>query len=460
VKASYLSKENLIFKEAVVDDKIYVREQKGVFQRIRRSLGYILMLLFILVPFIKHNNTQAVIIDLQQQKLHVFSLTLLPQDLFIVSLVLMFFAFLLFYITQLYGRVWCGFTCPQTIWMLMFNWVERRVEGTHHHSKALNAQPFTLSKLAKKIIKHAIWTMISLFTALVFISYFVPVNQLYKNFFMLEASSLVISWVLFFAVCTYINAGWIREKMCQHMCPYSRIQSAMFDKSTKLVTYDEQRGESRGKRKRSAVKDPSLGDCVDCNLCVQVCPVGIDIRDGLQYECINCGLCVDACDMTMEKFNYEKGLIAFKSSQVSKGDWKRHLSYGGALSLIILGMLIWLQNWQSFEVNVARDRQALYRVNYDGSLENTFVLKVRNKSAYTKVYQVDVEGIDNVKIKGLTRIEVLAGELKISAITVLVDTELERFKNNISFNILDQLSLETAQINTSFYSDANSRVGQ
>lgn len=455
MKASYLSKKNLIAKIPVPNEKIYIREQKGSYQRIRRTLSFGLMMLFILIPFIKHNNAQAVLFDLQQQKLHIFSFTFFPQDLFVVSLALILAAFLLFYVTKLYGRIWCGFTCPQTVWMLIFTWVERRVEGTHHQSKSLDTQPFTSEKLVKKVIKHFIWGAISLFTALVFISYFVPVEELYEQFFFMEASSLVTYWVLFFSVCTYVNAGWIKEKMCLHMCPYARFQSAMFDNSTKLVTYDHRRGENRGKRKRTQIIKPNMGDCVDCNLCVQVCPVGIDIRNGLQYECINCGLCVDACDMTMEKFNYDKGLISFASKKTLKSNWKSHISYGGAASLIIFSMLAWILSWQSFEVNIARDRQALYRVSYDGVIENTFLLKIRNKSNKKKTFQVFIEGINSAKIKGHTSIAVLPGELKISAITVVINESLPEFKNQIKFNVLDKTSKETVRISTYYYSNAN-----
>jgi len=438
----------------VVDDKIYIREQKGQFQRIRRSLSFILMALFVLVPFAKYNGSQAVYFDLQQQQFHVFPFTLFPQDLLIICLMFILAAFLLFYVTKLYGRVWCGFTCPQTIWLLLFNWIERRVEGTHSHSKSLDVQSFTLKKFTKKFIKHFLWAGISLLTALVFISYFVPVEQLYIPFFTMEASTLVFSWVIFFAVCTYINAGWIKEKMCQHMCPYSRIQSAMFDKSTSLVSYDHVRGENRGKRKRSQVKDTELGDCVDCNLCVQVCPAGIDIRNGLQYECINCGLCVDACDMTMDKFSYDRGLIAFTSEQAPKNGWKRHIGYGGLVCLTVLAMLVWSQTWQSFEVNIIRDRNALYRVNQDGDIENTFLFKVRNKSNQIKLYQIDVTGLDNAKIIGHARIEVSPGELNITSIAVTIDMSLVQARHDISFNIVDIVSNERVSKNTSFYSSS------
>lgn len=452
VNSSYLSKENLIFKTPARDDKIYLREQKGNIQRIRRSLSSLLMVLFIFVPFIRYQGAQAIYFDLTQQQLHLFSFTLFPQDLLIVCLLFIFSAFLLFYVTKFYGRVWCGFTCPQTIWMLLFNWIERRVEGTHHQSKALDAQPLRLNKIVKKAVKHFLWGGVSLLTALAFMSYFVRVEELYKPFFTLELSSLLVAWIMFFAVCTYINAGWIREKMCQHMCPYSRFQAAMFDQFTTLVTYDHQRGENRGKRKRSQAKAVSMGDCVDCNLCVQVCPVGIDIREGLQYECINCGLCVDACNMTMDKFNYARGLIDFTSEQVPKKAWQRHLGYGSFTGLIVVAMWIWTQTWQSFEVNIIRDRQALYRINQAGKVENTYLFKIRNKSQQIKYYQIYSLGLADAKIINREKITVLPGELSTTVIAVAVNKPLTQRRSDIRFNIVDVDGSDSLLKASSFYS--------
>jgi cytochrome c oxidase accessory protein FixG len=452
MKSSYSLEKNLIFKTSAVDDRIYLREQKGRFQRIRRSLSAILMLVFALVPFIQFNGAQAIYFDILQQQAHFFSLTLFPQDLLIVCLMFMLSAFLLFYITKFYGRVWCGFTCPQTIWMLMFNWIERRIEGMPNKSKYLNSQRLNLNKLYKKSLKHFIWGAVSLLTSLVFMSYFITIDELYLPFFSFDASETTVYWVLFFAVCTYINAGWIKDKMCQHMCPYSRIQSAMFDKSTKLVSYNNLRGENRGARKHSQTKPKGMGDCVDCDLCVQVCPVGIDIRDGLQYECINCGLCVDACDSTMEKFDYQKGLISFSNEQTANNNWKRHLGYGSMVLVIILTIFIWANAWQSFEVNIIRDRQALYRVNQFGDIENTFLFKIRNKSSEPKFYQIEMIGLENARVTGPSKIRVLPGELKIASITVTADNFLTQYRSEVSFNITDINKSSSVVKSTYFYS--------
>ncbi|WP_440873697.1 cytochrome c oxidase accessory protein CcoG [Thalassotalea sp. PLHSN55] len=454
MKPAFLSKDNLIVKVPVAEDKIYIREQNGHFQRIRRVLSFVLIALFIGLPFVKYRGAQAVFFDLSQQQFHLFSLTLFPQDLVILSLVFILAAFLLLYVTKFYGRVWCGFTCPQTVWMLMFNWVERRVEGSHNQSRSLDKQAMSTEKVVKKVIKHTIWLVLSLITSLVFISYFVTVEQLYLPFFSFSVSSLVFYWVLFFALCTYVNGGWIREKMCLHMCPYARIQSAMFDQTTKLVSYDATRGEGRGMRKRNQEKPADMGDCVDCNLCVQVCPVGIDIRDGLQYECINCALCIDACDMTMTQFNYDKGLITFQSEQATQKGWQRHIGYGSCVTITLVAMLIWAMSWQSFDVNIIRDRQALYRINQSGDVENSYVFKIRNKSQLTNSYQIKLTGLAGAKIIGNSEFDIMPGELTTHTLAVTTDVELLNNRDDIQFTITELNKRNEIVKTSAFYSGA------
>ncbi|MCI2282139.1 cytochrome c oxidase accessory protein CcoG [Colwellia sp. MSW7] len=311
-----LQEENLIIKPYKSNESIYVREQKGVYQKIRRLLSWILIFIFISLPFIQYDGQQAILLDIAKQQFRFFSVTFWPQDFILLASIFMVGAFSLFFVTSWLGRVWCGFVCPQTVWTLAYVWVEHRVEGTRNQRVALDKQPMTFNKLQKKGIKHFLWLLMSLISASTFISYFVPVTQLYNNIVQLDCSGTVTFWLCFFTLCTYGNAGWLREKVCTDMCPYARFQAAMFDKSTLLVAYDKSRGEKRSPRKlKDDPKAFGLGDCVDCNLCVEVCPTGIDIRNGLQYECINCALCIDACDETMERFNYSKGLISFTSEQ-------------------------------------------------------------------------------------------------------------------------------------------------
>ena len=443
---------DVIFQTSLYDNKIYVREQKGWWQHKRRIIGTVLMILFVALPWMTYKGEQAIYFDVGQQTLNLFALTLFPSDLFIFTLLFIFAAFALFYVTKRYGRVWCGFACPQTIWTLMFNWVERRVEGTHNKSKALDKAPMSTEKVVKKSTKHFIWFAISLFTSLAFMSYFSPARELYTDFFTLQTTSLIDAWVWFFAICTYVNAAWMKESMCQHVCPYSRFQSAMFDDSTYLVGYDSSRGEGRGKRRRGQEKAAGQGDCVDCDLCVQVCPVGIDIRDGLQYECISCGLCIDACDDTMDKFGYEKGLIKFDQIKSSLRDKKQNFAYLSLIIFTVVGMAVWFQQRIVFDLTVSRDRQALYRVNNDGHVENTYVIQIRNKTRETETYQLDMTGLEDISIIGDSNIVVKPGELKTTTIAVSTPEELNRRHTKVSINLTSESRKQTLVQDTSFYS--------
>lgn len=446
----------VIFQTKNFDDKIYIREQKGYFQKIRRILNLFLILGFIFLPLIQYNGHQAVYFDLDKQKLTLFSITLFPQDLMIFCLFAILAAFLLFYFTRLYGRIWCGYACPQTIWMLMFNWIERRIEGTHRQSQSLDKLPMSADKVIKKLTKHSLWLALSLFTALVFISYFVPVYELYESFFRLEASVVVQGWVYFFMLCTYINGGWIKDKMCLHICPYSRFQSVMFGKETKLITYDAIRGETRGPRKRTKEKPIDIGDCVDCNLCVEVCPVGIDIRQGLQYECINCGLCADACDSVMEKFNYTKGLIKYQAQQSVIKRFNYHLGYIFILAITITAMMGWGIMRNSFEVNVIRDRQSLYRINSHGQAENTFMLKTLNKTPSIQSYIVTVNANSNLLINGVVNgtlhYKVNPGEQATNVFYVVADKVIDNKKTDIEFTVREVNTNDSIIKPSTFYS--------
>ncbi|GMM84824.1 cytochrome c oxidase accessory protein CcoG [Pseudoalteromonas sp. MTN2-4] len=437
-----IKEEDMIIKPHKSEGPIYVREQKGFFQKIRRNLGWVLMLTFIAIPWLQYNGQQAVLFDVGSQHFRIFGLTFLPQDFMILAWVFMAGAFALFFVTNWLGRVWCGYVCPQTIWMLMFTWVEHRIEGSRNKRIKLDKSPWGTKKIALKTAKHSAWLAISLFTATSFMAYFIPVQKLYIDMFTLEWSGLVSFWVFLFAFCTYGNAGFLREKMCTVACPYSRFQSVMFDKDTLLVTYDAQRGESRGKRKRKQdPKELGLGDCVDCNLCVEVCPAGIDIRNGLQYECINCGLCIDACDDTMDKFGYAKGLIKYQSEHEASGKKTnpfrlKLLGYATLTALIILIMVVWAFNRTPIEASVIRDRNALYRVNYEGLVENPYTLSVINKTQTTMSYTISLEGLENAELNVPAVIEIEGGEMLQIPVTVIKDGyDLKVKATPISFTI-------------------------
>ncbi|MBB1366184.1 cytochrome c oxidase accessory protein CcoG [Pseudoalteromonas sp. SR44-5] len=451
-----IKEEDMIIKPYKHEGPIYIREQKGFFQRIRRNLGWLLMLTFILIPWIPYKGQQAVLLDVASQKFAIFGLTLLPQDFMILALLFMLGAFALFFVTNWLGRVWCGYTCPQTIWMLMFSWVEQRIEGTRNQRIKLDKSAWTLSKWQKKTIKHSAWLIISLFTATSFMAYFIPAKSLYGDMFTLQWSGITSFWVFLFAFCTYGNAGFLREKMCTIACPYSRFQAVMFDKDTLLVTYDSARGESRGPRKRKA--DPKaldLGDCVDCNLCVEVCPAGIDIRNGLQYECINCGLCIDACDDTMDKFGYQKGLIKYASEKQMAGEQTnpyrlKLVGYGALTVLLMVSMLAWLVQRTPIEVSVLRDRNALYRVNYEGLVENPYTLTIINKTQQLVHYRVAITGLDVAKLQSPQLTAVEPGQMKRIPVTVVADGyDLPSKLNELDFVITAE---EDSSINTSISS--------
>ncbi|NOU49322.1 cytochrome c oxidase accessory protein CcoG [Pseudoalteromonas sp. JBTF-M23] len=426
--------EDLIIKPYNQPGPIYIREQTGYFQRIRRALSWLLMLTFIGLPWISYQGKQAILFDVAHQQFRIFGTTFLPQDFMVLAGLFMAGAFALFFVTNWLGRVWCGFMCPQTVWMLMFTWVEHRIEGTRNQRIKMDKASWSTQKVRKKIVKHSLWLVISLLTATSFMAYFIPAYTLYSEMFTLQWSGLVSFWVFLFALCTYGNAGFLREKMCTVACPYSRFQSVMFDKDTLLVSYDAQRGEQRGRRKRKDnLKELGLGDCVDCNLCVEVCPAGIDIRNGLQYECINCGLCIDACDETMNKFGYQTGLIKYQSERQQDNEKTnpfrlKLIGYASLAIMVIVVMAIWLMQRMPLEVSVIRDRNALYRVNYEGIVENPYTLSVINKTQQDLHYRVSLKGLEGATLASPNVIKVTAGEMLLVPITVSIDGTLLRSK--------------------------------
>ncbi|PKF57859.1 cytochrome c oxidase accessory protein CcoG [Alteromonadales bacterium alter-6D02] len=422
-------KDLIIAPDSNQSSAIYVREQQGKYQRIRRNIAIVLMTLFAILPWLTVGGEQAILIDLTALQLHVFGATLFPQDFPIVAGFFMVAAFALFFVTTWLGRVWCGFLCPQTHWLFIFVWLEEKIEGSRNQRIKLDKQAMSLAKTTKKTLKHLSWGIVSFLTATTFLTYFVPPITLYSDLVSWQWSGLITFWVAFFAVCTYGNAGWLREKMCLHMCPYARFQSVMFDHDTYVVAYDTQRGESRGPRKRKQdPKELGLGDCIDCNLCVEVCPVGIDIRHGLQYECISCGACADACDQTMSRFNYPEKLISFTSeAQLAGGITHlfraKIIGYAIACVLIVVAMGVYWGARVPAELSVLRDRNVLYRVNNDDLIENSFQLKILNKLPYATSFQVSAAGIDGIHVSITEPVMVQSGELTSQALTLTADPE-------------------------------------
>ncbi|BDM66179.1 cytochrome c oxidase accessory protein CcoG [Shewanella sp. NFH-SH190041] len=423
-------------------NSIYVRAVDGVWTRLRRKMGWVAMLFFLLLPWLSWHNRQAVWFNLVEQKFHIGGLVIWPQDLTLLAAVFMIAAFGLFFITTYLGRVWCGYTCPQTVWTFIFIWVEEKIEGARNKRIKLDQMPWDSNKVIRKSSKHILWLLISLLTSLTFVSYFVPAKQLYLDFFSLNASGAVYFWVCFFTLATYGNAGWMREIMCIHMCPYARFQSSMFDRNTYIVGYDTVRGETRGPRSRKA--DPAqlgLGDCIDCDLCVQVCPTGIDIRNGLQYECINCGACIDACDQTMTRMGYQNGLISYTTENRLAGKTEsvlrpKLLGYGAVLVVMMLLLIYAMGHIAPLRIDIIRDRNQLYRENIDGLIENTFTLKLLNKTEVDAQYRLSVTGLPDHQWIGPESVTVKGGEIFTLPISIAVDpVSLTRAITDIQFSV-------------------------
>ena len=399
-------------------EKIYTRRIEGFFQRIRLFTGWPLLAGYFLLPWLSWDGRPAVLFDLPERKFHILGLTFWPQDFPLLAFLLIIAAFALFAVTAFAGRLWCGYTCPQTVWTSIFMWIEQRFEGSRNQRIKLDQAPWSAGKLARKTLKHGGWLFVAFATGATFVGYFYPVRDLLWEFATLDSGQWQVLWTLFFTCATYINAGWLREQVCTYMCPYARFQSVMFDRDTLIVSYDPKRGEPRGSRKRDAdPKTLGLGDCIDCELCVQVCPTGIDIRNGLQYECIGCALCIDACDSVMDKMSYPRGLIRYTSERALEGEhthWLRPRIIGYTLVLLLMvGLFSWrILDRTPLELTVIRDRTELYVVTPEGDVENIFTLSVVNMDDALHEFEVSLEGLPNAVLVGETRHVLDAGEVR------------------------------------------------
>ncbi|GAC1031891.1 cytochrome c oxidase accessory protein CcoG [Pseudomonas sp. No.21] len=395
---------------------IHTRSFTGRFRNFRLLGAGLLCLLFFGTLWFDWDGRQAVLWSLEDSKFYIFGATFWPQDFILLSGLLIICAFGLFFITVFAGRVWCGYSCPQSVWTWMFMWVEQRTQGDRNQRIKLAAAPWGVEKVARNVAKHGLWLAISLATAVTFVGYFTPVRELATELVTLQAGGVSLFWVLFFTAATYVNAGWMREQVCIHMCPYARFQSVMFDKDTLIVSYDAARGESRGARKKgSDPKAQGLGDCIDCTVCVQVCPTGIDIRDGLQIACIGCAACVDACDSVMDKMGYARGLVGYSSERALEGGHThllrpRLIGYATALVLMI-GAFGWLLASRSeISLDVIKDR-GMFRENAAGEIENIYNLKLINKTQLSHRYRLELAEGEGLRLQAPAEVSIEAGEI-------------------------------------------------
>ncbi|EIJ36618.1 cytochrome c oxidase accessory protein CcoG [Thiothrix nivea] len=421
--------------------KIYPRKTKGLFTNLRKFSVWGLLGLYYILPWLKWNDQQLVLFDLPARKFYIFGMVFWPQDVFYLAVLLILAALLLFFVTALAGRVWCGYACPQTVWSEVYIWIEQWVEGDRPQQIKLDNAPWDRVKIGKKVLKQVLWIFFSLWTGFTFVGFFVPVEDLWFELASGTIAGWSLFWILFYAFATYGNAGFLREQVCLYMCPYARFQSAMFDKDTMIISYDEARGEPRGARKRGADKPADKGDCVDCTLCVQVCPTGIDIRDGLQYQCISCAACIDACDSIMDKMGYPRGLVRYTTEHALKGGTThvfrvRTFIYAGLLSLIALALMYSIFNRIPLEMDIIRDRNSLYRDTGDGNIENVYTLKVINMDEKEHSYTISVSGIDGMKLVGAENVHVPSGKVTEVPVKVVANPDkMESRSQEVMFHI-------------------------
>lgn len=395
-----------VIKMYAAREEIYPRETTGRYARLRWVFVWLTQLAFYGLPWIAWNGRQGLLFDLGARKFYIGALVLWPQDFIYLAALLIICAYLLFMATAVAGRVWCGFACPQTVYTEIFLWIERKIEGRRSARMALDRQGPSVSKFAKKGMKHLAWGAVALWTGFTFVGYFTPIKTLLTEVQTLNFGPWEWFWVLFYSLATYGNAGWLREQVCKYMCPYARFQSSMFDRDTLIITYDTERGEPRGARGKNADAS-ALGSCIDCSMCVQVCPTGIDIRKGLQYECIGCAACIDACNGVMDKVGQPRGLIRYSTDHAMAEHYTpaqirahalrpRVLIYAGILALIVAAVGTALYLRVPLKLDVIRDRGAMGREVDEGMIENVYRLQIMNTTERGHTYRIRVTGLPSV----------------------------------------------------------------
>jgi cytochrome c oxidase accessory protein FixG len=439
--------------------KIYPRAVRGWFAGWRLALVLFTQVLFYGMAWVEWGGRQAVLFDLVHRKFYILGFVFWPQDFIYLTALLVISALSLFLFTSVAGRLWCGYACPQTVYTEIFLWVERKIEGDRTARMKLDQGPLSARKLVLKTLKHTLWVAIALWTGFTFVGYFTPIRELWGEVMALSTGPWETFWIFFYGFATYGNAGWMREQVCKYMCPYARFQSAMFDKDTMIITYDRQRGEPRGSRSRSA--DPGalgLGHCVNCDICVQVCPTGIDIRDGLQYECIGCAACVDGCNQVMDKMGYARGLIRYSTTNALERGFTRSQMFSRALrprvlvyASILLAVVIaaaaslWLR--VPLKVDVIRDRSSISREIEGGLIENVYRLQIMNTAETARKFSISAHGLPTMAVAGDSMVEMPGATTRMVPVRVRVDAEqVKAGSHRIAFTVV---ALDAAEISVS-----------
>ena len=430
---------------------VYARSVDGIFNNWRWAMVVFTQSLFYGLCWIEWSGRQAVLFHIVERKFYIFGLVFWPQDVIYLAVLLVISAYGLFLVTAVGGRLFCGYACPQTVYTEILMWIERKIEGERPARMKLDAQPMNPRKLRLKVIKHSLWLLIALWTGITFVGYFTPIRELFGEIAAFDLGPWEAFWIFFYSAFLYLMAGFLREQVCKYMCPYARFQGVMFDPDTLVITYDPDRGEPRGARKKAVdAKASGLGDCVDCGLCVVVCPTGIDIRKGQQYECIGCGACIDACDPVMDKVGLPRGLIRYTTENALAKHWSakevvghivrpRIIIYTTILVAITVAAAWSLATRIPLKVDVIRDRSLLAREADDGRIENVYTLKIMNTTEEPKRYALSVEGLDGIEIAGERIVEV--DSAKNQEVTVVVRVPPESAKkgaNTIYFDIKAQ----------------------
>jgi cytochrome c oxidase accessory protein FixG len=427
--------QSLYAKRVEIYPRQKIGEHLAFFQKWRWAAVWATQIVFYGLPWLTWNGRQAVLFDLAARRFYVFGLVLWPQDIVYLTAILIIAALSLFLFTAVGGRLWCGYACPQTVYTEIFMWIERRIEGDRAQRMRLDREPMSGRKFALKAAKHGAWILVALWTGYTFVGYFTPIRELGVEILTLSLGGWSAFWVLFYGFATYGNAGWMREQVCKYMCPYARFQSAMFDKDTLIITYDAARGEPRGHgSKKKSRAELGLGDCVDCGLCVQVCPTGIDIRNGLQYECIGCAACIDACDYVMERTGLPKGLVRYSTTNAMREGLDarqmrrrifrpRVLVYSAVLLALVTGLAVALALRVPLKVDLIRDRGALAVETDDGRVENVYRMSVSNTTEGRRAFTVSASGLPGLTVESETRFEVGPAAVASIPLRLLADAD-------------------------------------